>query len=405
MKVSSLTKNDTLYLIDLYTELDKINIELDNYINDVAVPEVNNIKTALSKKEEANEEANEILNSDLQMKDPTRMINLLSEYLESSEEINESNKKSEQIMYVIKELLDKKNDIAEEIRDLENKESIEKRYDSINDINRNNCEIINCDKELNDNITNSIREKYKYVLVSNKNKVTDELIKIVEDHISEKSKIVEEQLKMVNIGDKIETQEQPKVEPVSENVVEEETPEVVAPIENPSVNEVVEPVQEEQKVEPVSENIIEMGTPEVVAPIENPVVNEVSEPVQENVETILPLSDIITPDVTTQTSSANPALDSQLKEMGIPEVNNVVQPSSVSVTPASIYDDKKVLKNFKMARVPNNKLEIVDTIWSKTRVTDIVKKHLQPVLNNTQENINDTVSDNFMENFINNKAA
>ncbi len=359
MKVSSLGKDETLYLLELYKSLQQVDEELDSYISNTAAPEVDNIKKAIEIKQKSDEEATEILNSNHQIKDTKKMINLLEEYLDSSDKIESSNAKSRQIMYVIEELIDKKNDIENEIRTLENREKIEKTYDEIEIIDSSKCKIINCDIKFKDSLTAEYNKKEKPVLVNRKNDVTEELIKFVEEHLNDKTKEEEEKLKIVNFKKE------------SDDKKEEINIQKIIDLDNKVVIE--EPKKE------IEEQIIE----ELPTPMEE------VEVVEEN---YVPITDIIdqdnvSSDEETIVSNIDP-LDRQFEELN--KAKEIVK-DEVKEENIKYVDDE--VHNKKIAKVPPQKRDRVFAVWEGSFEIPTIKK-----IENNKGIIN-------LDAFINGKAA
>ena len=419
MKVSSLTKEETINLLNLYRELEKVEKELNDYIDNTAAPEVNNIKSARDKREQSNEEATKILNSDFQTKDPVKMINLLEEYLESSNEISESNEKSEKIMDVICRLNDKIKDIENEIKKIENKEIREIKYDSIDIISDLKCRLINCDREFNNIIIENFRNKYNYSLVPNKNNLADELIKIVEDHISEKTKEEEEKFKIISNTIKPEIEEQPK----QEEIVQENNQDNSVVVPYPTNEDVVEqtsalPVDTQMNEENIDNvplsNEINNDATVFTTPVDNSVV--VPYPTNEDVveqTSALPIdtqmnedNNLIIPAVDEPVIESNPTID---QNNGFKPISDIITSSDVSIQQTPINNNVLYVDinnaNSKLIRIPENKKEIVSNNWLKRKFDKPIIKSITD--ENTKEEIsNDVVMNNFnLENFVNNKAA
>lgn len=413
MKVSSLAKDETLYLLDLYKQLQQVEEQLDSYIENTAIPEVSNIKKAIDTKQKTDTEATEILNSSSQIKDTKKMISLLEEYIDSSNEIETSNEKSRQIMYVIDELIDKKNSIEEEIKSLESSNKIEKNYDKIDKILPKDCKIINCDGNLKNNIISEYNSKIKVFLNRKEDNITEELIRIVENHINDKEKEEAEKLKIVQMeNDSLDetNEENVSIEKIIDldNKVSFEEEKIEEPTNVINISEPVsdnyneEPEQIEEKIDEIIskpedniENVtIENNSEPAVDVIDDGVSIEKPQPVNEKVDEILfkpednvenvpaennytPISDIINGNVSETTveepiNNIDP-LDKQLEELG----NNPVNKSSEEENIKYIGDD---VQDKKIAKVPSHKREKVFASWEGTFKIPTIK-HLDIVDN------------------------
>lgn len=415
MKVSSLGKDDTLYLLDLYKSLKKVEEELDDYITNTALPEVSSIKKAQEIKQKSDEEASEILNSSLGDIDTSKMISLLEEYINSVSEIESSNEKSRQIMYVINELLDKKSDIENEIKALEQSEKVERKYSAIDKILPNNCRIINCDNNLKNNIISEYSRTNNVTLKSEKEDVTEELIKIVEEHISGKEKEEEEKLKIVNINN--EEQDTKKVElPKEVSVNNEEILDKIAELQNEQKEDVtVEPKIEEPVM---SEPVIIDNTPEETEEVVN--LNPVSD-VMEQSESINEEPVLVTDPLDRQLEELNQninveepiqeTIEESKEEMvtvkepkeeisTIEENLEVPQVDNDTLRVVYISDD---VQNKKIAKIPSHKKEKVFEMWKNSFEVPTIKpleiKNNQIIENNTN---NEGIS---FDSFVTGKTA
>ena len=371
MKVSSLTKNETIYLLDLYKELHKVEEQLDDYISNTAAPEVLNIKKNRESIKQSSEEATEILNAEENSKDTKKMINLLEEYLESSEEIEKANETTQKIMYVIDELLDKKHDIEEEIKSLESKTIMQINYDYKEVIDSNKCKIISSDKNLINRIEVELSDNVTYVLSQNSNNVTEELIKIVDEHMADKKIEEEDQLKMVqsenqsneSITDNIQVEE-PKIESIEQK--------------NEVIDNVIDlPVSNENNIpldgESNPNNVIEL-------PINT----------NDNIDENTKVDNNIVLDVNQNTESTDNYIP----------ISDIIKSDSRIIYVDTDSQDKKV------AKIPPQKKETVSGVWNYT--TPIEFKNIEELNNSSEEQKNKenvVPSDFNIENFVTNKAA
>ena len=407
MKVSSLTKEETLYLLDLYKELHKVEEELDDYISNTAYPEVSNIKKSRELVKQSSEEATEILNSDIS-KDSKKMISLLEDLNSSIDEIEKGKEKSQKIMYIIEELNDKKRDIEDEIRVLLSRGIIERKYDSEEIINSNKCKIIYSDKNLIYKIVIDFGNKIKYLLTPRNDDMIDELIKIVDEHVIEKKKEEEEKLRIVEMeNNKIEESKEPEIkneETIVDNTPTEEEKKLDEQVEDKTTQ--IDLPTEEPKIETLE---VSQDT-NINIPEEKVEINEPSQTIiEENKDVAIPLENIIENSDDNSKSLDTPFLDNLLNGDSntkpiINEPSNEQINNNTKLEPNNEVWIDTDIQDKKVAKVPSQKKENVFNTWNGYYKPRLFKP-IENINNESNESTNVNPVNFNIENFATNKAA